>query len=108
MEYIQSPDGSGVWRLPDVVAGGTVVVFGFGRRIRGFGEMGVCEVPGEREVTGDIGLLCTREFFCAILITLEEDLLCPFHYFGITDLGIDGEVDSAVVLQVFCKIGDRI
>lgn len=23
---------------------------------------------------------------------LEEDLLCPFHYFGITDLSIDGEV----------------
>lgn len=23
---------------------------------------------------------------------LEEDLLCPFHYFGITDLEIDGEV----------------
>ena len=22
---------------------------------------------------------------------LEEDLLCPFHYFGITDLEIDGE-----------------
>ena len=23
---------------------------------------------------------------------LEEDLLCPFHYFGITDLTIDDEV----------------
>ncbi len=23
---------------------------------------------------------------------LEEDLLCPFHYFGITDLSIDGEI----------------
>lgn len=23
---------------------------------------------------------------------LEEDLLCPFHYFGITDLEIDGEI----------------
>ena len=23
---------------------------------------------------------------------LEEDLLCPFHYFGITDLQIDGEI----------------
>ena len=22
---------------------------------------------------------------------LEENLLCPFHYFGITDLEIDGE-----------------
>lgn len=23
---------------------------------------------------------------------LEENLLCPFHYFGITDLEIDGEI----------------
>lgn len=23
---------------------------------------------------------------------LEEDLLCPFHYFGITDLEVNGEV----------------
>lgn len=23
---------------------------------------------------------------------MEEDLLCPFHYFGITDLSIDGEI----------------
>jgi hypothetical protein len=22
---------------------------------------------------------------------MEEDLLCPFHYFGITDLEVDGE-----------------
>ena len=31
---------------------------------------------------------------------LEEDLLCPFHYFGITDLEINGEVfdDNAGVL----------
>lgn len=26
---------------------------------------------------------------------LENDLLCPFHYFGITDLEIDGEIDEA-------------
>ena len=25
---------------------------------------------------------------------MEEDLLCPFHYFGITDLEIDGEVSN--------------
>jgi len=25
---------------------------------------------------------------------LENDLLCPFHYFGITDLEIDGELDE--------------
>ncbi len=24
---------------------------------------------------------------------LEEDLLCPFHYFGISDLWIDGKED---------------
>ncbi|AQQ54762.1 DUF3427 domain-containing protein [Planococcus lenghuensis] len=30
---------------------------------------------------------------------LEEDMLCPFHYFGVTDLEIDGEVtDEAVIL----------
>lgn len=30
---------------------------------------------------------------------LEEDMLCPFHYFGVTDFEIDGEViDDATVL----------
>ncbi|OPA73459.1 NgoFVII family restriction endonuclease [Paenibacillus selenitireducens] len=30
---------------------------------------------------------------------LEEDMLCPFHYFGVTDLVLDGEViDNATVL----------
>ena len=33
---------------------------------------------------------------------LEEDLLCPFHYFGITDLQIDGEtVDDETGLREF-------
>ncbi len=33
---------------------------------------------------------------------LEEDLLCPFHYFGITDLQIDGEtVDDETGLRDF-------
>lgn len=33
---------------------------------------------------------------------LEEDLLCPFHYFGITDLEIDGEVfDDKTGVQNF-------
>lgn len=33
---------------------------------------------------------------------LEEDLLCPFHYFGITDLEIDGETfDDASELKNF-------
>ena len=39
---------------------------------------------------------------------LEEDLLCPFHYFGITDLEIDGEVfdDNAgsEILQILFQM----
>lgn len=31
---------------------------------------------------------------------LEEDMLCPFHYFGVTDLELEGElVDDAVLLS---------
>ncbi len=39
---------------------------------------------------------------------LEEDLLCPFHYFGITDLEIDGEVfdDSAGVKNFANLVSD--
>lgn len=39
---------------------------------------------------------------------LEEDLLCPFHYFGITDLEIDGEVfdDQAGVRNFSNLISD--
>ena len=36
---------------------------------------------------------------------LEENLLCPFHYFGITDLQIDGEtVDEETGLKDFNKL----
>ena len=36
---------------------------------------------------------------------LEEDLLCPFHYFGITDLEIDGEVfDDTSGMRNFAKL----
>lgn len=36
---------------------------------------------------------------------LEEDLLCPFHYFGITDLQIDGEtVDENTGLRDFNRL----
>lgn len=36
---------------------------------------------------------------------LEEDLLCPFHYFGITDLEIDGEVfDDDAGVRNFSKL----
>ena len=39
---------------------------------------------------------------------LEEDLLCPFHYFGITDLEIDGEVfdDNAGVRNFANLVSD--
>lgn len=42
---------------------------------------------------------------------LEEGLLCPFHYFGITDLQIDGEtVDEETGLKDFNKLtsDDRV
>ena len=42
---------------------------------------------------------------------LEENLLCPFHYFGITDLQIDGEtVDEETGLRDFNKLtsDDRV
>lgn len=42
---------------------------------------------------------------------LEEDLLCPFHYFGITDLEIDGEVfDDAAGVRNFANLvsDDRV
>ena len=36
---------------------------------------------------------------------LEEDLLCPFHYFGITDLEIDGEVfDDHTGVRNFARL----
>lgn len=36
---------------------------------------------------------------------LEEDLLCPFHYFGITDLEVDGEVmDDLTGVKHFAKL----
>ena len=36
---------------------------------------------------------------------MEEDLLCPFHYFGITDLEIDGETfDDESGLRNFVKL----
>jgi superfamily II DNA or RNA helicase len=42
---------------------------------------------------------------------LEENLLCPFHYFGITDLQIDGEtVDEETGLKDFNRLtsDDRV
>ncbi len=38
---------------------------------------------------------------------LEEDLLCPFHYFGITDLQIDGQtIDEETGLRDFNRLTD--
>lgn len=36
---------------------------------------------------------------------LEEDMLCPFHYFGVTDFELDGEVidDAAVLSKLVTK-----
>lgn len=42
---------------------------------------------------------------------LEEDLLCPFHYFGITDLTVDGhEIDDETALSNFAYLtsGERV
>lgn len=42
---------------------------------------------------------------------LEEDLLCPFHYFGITDLEIDGEIfDDGTGVRNFARLicDDRV
>ena len=40
---------------------------------------------------------------------LEEDLLCPFHYFGITDLQINGEtVDDQTGLRDFNRLTSEI
>ena len=38
-------------------------------------------------------MLFDHNLACEIRLkdALEEDLLCPFHYFGISDLEIDGE-----------------
>ena len=39
---------------------------------------------------------------------LEEDLLCPFHYFGITDFGVDDEMmESAKELRNFRYLADE-
>lgn len=42
---------------------------------------------------------------------LEEDLLCPFHYFGITDIEIDGEIfDDGAGVRNFARLicDDRV
>lgn len=50
----------------------------------------------ERTDDFDVFSLFDHNIACEIRLqqALENELLCPFHYFGITDLEIDGEVDD--------------
>lgn len=50
----------------------------------------------ERTDDFDVFNLFDHNIACEIRLqqALENDLLCPFHYFGITDLEIDGESDE--------------
>ena len=50
----------------------------------------------ERTDSFDVFSLFDHNIACEIRLqqALENDLLCPFHYFGITDLEIDGNADE--------------
>lgn len=50
----------------------------------------------ERTDDFDVFSLFNHNIACEIRLqqALENDLLCPFHYFGITDLEIDGDSDD--------------
>ncbi|MGM9747400.1 MAG: DUF3427 domain-containing protein [Candidatus Cryptobacteroides sp.] len=50
----------------------------------------------ERTDDFDVFSLFDHNIACEIRLqqALENELLCPFHYFGITDLEIDGEADE--------------
>lgn len=50
----------------------------------------------ERGDSFDVFKLFDHKIACEIRLqqALENDLLCPFHYFGITDIDIDGEIDD--------------
>lgn len=50
----------------------------------------------ERTDNFDVFSLFDHNIACEIRLqqALENDMLCPFHYFGITDLEIDGESDD--------------
>ena len=57
--------------------------------------LGMTATP-ERTDDFDIYKLFNHNIACEIRLqqALEDDLLCPFHYFGITDIIIDGETIS--------------
>ena len=50
----------------------------------------------ERTDNFDVFSLFDHKIACEIRLqqALENDLLCPFHYFGITDIEIDGKLDE--------------
>ena len=56
----------------------------------------------ERTDSFDVFSLFDHNIACEIRLqqALENDLLCPFHYFGITDLEIDGELDELTKFNV--------
>ena len=61
----------------------------------------------------DIYSIFDHNIACEIRLqqALEEDLLCPFHYFGITDLEINGEVfDDSTGVRNFSRLvcDDRV
>ena len=61
----------------------------------------------ERTDSFDVYQAFNHNIACEIRLqqALEENLLCPFHYFGITDLEIDGEIlDEQTALKNFNKL----
>lgn len=61
----------------------------------------------ERTDSFDVYAMFDHNIACEIRLqqALEENLLCPFHYFGITDLQIDGEaVDEETGLRNFNRL----
>ena len=58
----------------------------------------------ERSDGFDIYDLFDHNIACEIRLeqALDEDLLCPFHYFGITEISVDGEIlDDDIALRDF-------
>lgn len=55
----------------------------------------------ERTDDFDVFSLFDHNIACEIRLqqALENELLCPFHYFGITDLEIDGESDEVTLFR---------
>ncbi len=67
----------------------------------------------ERTDSYDVYQAFDHNIACEIRLqqAMEEDLLCPFHYFGITDLQIDGKtVDDETGLRDFNRLtsDDRV